>query len=173
MNNNGANESGYFEAGTQVTKKSSYYVIFIGIAIFIIVIVFIIGYSNNSIDSSSISNTENVSNLRFTNSKGISFSYTGPVTNVRPNGKGTGYYDNGVYTGPYIEGLRSGSNCTYQTSDGKNIFNGSFINDEYDYVTLKMNTGEYYEGSFSSGQPYTGNWYNSNGSFNSSVSKGK
>lgn len=72
-----------------------------------------------------------------------------------------------------MNGLRSGENCTYNTSDGANTFVGSFKDDEYDHGILTLSTGLYFEGNFYNGQPYNGTWYNSDGSYNSDVTEGK
>lgn len=109
----------------------------------------------------------------YTNSKGIGFGYVGEWANDMPNGQGTGYYNNGTYNGPYVDGLRSGENCTFNTSDGMNTYVGSFADDEYNHGVLTLNTGEYFEGDFYNGQPYNGTWYNADGSFNSDVKDGK
>lgn len=110
--------------------------------------------------------------LHYRNSKGIAFSYTGQIVDGQPNGQGTGYYGNGTYTGKYVNGLRQGEG-TFETSDGKNYYKGTFNDDEYYQGTLKLNTGVYFTGYFSGGQPYNGAWYNADGSYNSDVTEGK
>lgn len=111
--------------------------------------------------------------LYVTTSKGISFYYTGQIVDSIPNGIGTGRYDNGEYNGQYVNGLREGDNGRFETYDGKNIFEGSFKNDEYEKGTLTLNTGEYFIGDFKDGQPYNGSWQNADGTFNSEVVNGK
>lgn len=117
--------------------------------------------------------TVEVKNMNFTNSQGISFTYTGQTINDKPNGIGTGQYDNGEYNGPYINGLRSGDNATFNTSDGENAFVGTFKNDEYYKGSLTLKSGEYFEGEFRNGQPYNGSWQNADGTFNSEIINGQ
>lgn len=114
-----------------------------------------------------------VTNIEITNSEGRTFTYTGPLNELHmPHGKGSGVYDNGKYEGEYSNGLRWG-NGTYETSDGKNHYKGSFYNDQYSEGTLTLADGVYFEGSFQGGQPYNGKWKDQDGAVISEVKNGK
>lgn len=118
---------------------------------------------------------EHVTGQTFKAADGKNFSYTGEVVDGEPNGKGTGIYPLGNYTGEYKNGLRHGKGSfeTIETKDGSNKYNGAFLNDEYSDGTLTLSDGSYYKGTFSNGQPYNGKWYNKDGSFNSDVVNGE
>jgi serine/threonine protein kinase len=106
------------------------------------------------------------------------YEYTGPVdNNERPNGNGKAVYADGrIYEGPFVNGVRQGDNAWFQFSDG-NVYEGSFVNDEFGTGTLTSHQsdskGMYFQGTFKNDQPYTGNWYNADGSLYSRLNNGK
>lgn len=106
-----------------------------------------------------IAETE-VTEKSYTNSKGVTFTYTGEVNeNGIPNGEGKGTYSNGKYDGEYVNGLRHGR-ATYDTSNGSNHFEGTYSNDEYSKGRLTFTEdGSYFEGTFSGNEPYNGKYY--------------
>ncbi|MBE6336469.1 MAG: hypothetical protein E7066_07340 [Lentimicrobiaceae bacterium] len=115
----------------------------------------------------------NVQNLKFENSKGLSYSYSGEINSQKmPHGKGSGIYDNGKYVGSYSNGLRHG-NGTFDTSDGENHYQGAFADDLYSNGTLALSNGMYFVGTFNNGQPYNGTWYNKDKSVNCTIKNGK
>lgn len=99
-------------------------------------------------------------NETFTTKDGKRFSYTGPIVNNLPNGRGIGVYELGTYKGYYVNGVRDGKNCEFKTKDGNNTYKGSFKNDMYDKGSLSS-SGYTFRGTFSNGQPYNGTWYDS------------
>lgn len=117
---------------------------------------------------------EHVAGQTFKDTQGNDFSYTGEVVDGKPNGKGTGIYPYGTYTGEYRDGLRHGANGTFESKDGSNKFVGSFVNDLYENGKLTMTAdGSYFEGSFNKGKPYNGKWYSKDGSFTSDLVEGE
>lgn len=115
---------------------------------------------------------KHVTGETFNDAEGQSFTYTGEVIDDKPNGKGTGIYSYGHYTGEYKDGLRHGQG-NFESKDGSNKYVGSFAKDQYDTGKLTMKDGYYFEGKFKDGQPYNGNWYEKTGQFNSKVVNGK
>ncbi len=104
---------------------------------------------------------------------GTTFTYTGTVdANGIANGEGEGVYDGGTYKGRYVNGSRDGQG-TFTTSDGKNSFTGTFLEDKYSIGRLTDEDGSYFEGSFKDGQPYTGAWYNKDGSIYCKMKQGQ
>lgn len=117
---------------------------------------------------------EHVAGQTFKDAGGQDYTYTGEVLEGKPNGKGTGIYTYGTYTGEYKNGLRHGNNGTFESKNGSNKYKGSFKNDQYEKGKLTLTAdGSYFEGTFSKGQPYNGKWYNKDGSFNSDVVNGE
>lgn len=123
-------------------------------------------------DGKATAKTQNVTGQQFKDAVGQSFTYTGEVQNGKPNGKGSGVYSYGHYTGEYKDGLRHGQG-NFESKDGSNKYVGTFVNDQYDTGKLTMKDGYYFEGKFKDGQPYNGNWYEKTGQFNSKVVNGK
>lgn len=117
---------------------------------------------------------EHVTGQTFKDAGGQEYTYTGEVLDGKPNGKGTGIYPYGTYTGEYKNGLRHGNNGTFESKNGSNKYEGSFYEDKYNKGKLTLTAdGSYYEGTFRNGQPYNGKWYNKDGSFNSDVVNGE
>lgn len=59
----------------------------------------------------------------------VTFKYTGYIVNGLPNGRGNGIYKEGIYDGPYVNGVREGENCTYTYTKGPNkdcVYKGGF-----------------------------------------------
>lgn len=133
-----------------------------------------IGYNSSRQETVShiVEQMEHVTGQTFKDVNGKSFSYTGEVVNGKPNGKGTGIYSYGTYTGDYKDGLRQG-NGKFESKDGSNTYEGTFANDKYNNGTLKMSDGFYFKGTFQNGQPYNGKWYDKNGKFDSAVVNGQ
>ena len=101
---------------------------------------------------------ETVTDMKFKNSAGVEFVYTGDVIEGIPNGTGTGKYESGTFTGEYVDGLRAEGE--YVTQDGLNKFKGKFTNEAYSEGTLALvKDGFYYEGKFKNGKPWNGAWY--------------
>ncbi len=94
-----------------------------------------------------------------------SFIYAGPLnSDDQPEGEGKGIYDTGTYEGEYSAGCRQGKG-SFVTADGTNRFEGTFKDDRYDEGTLTyIADGSHFKGNFRNGEPYTGTWYNSDGS---------
>lgn len=114
-----------------------------------------------------------VTDYRYENSKGLSYTYTGDIDSQRvPHGKGKGIYANGTYDGDYSHGLRHGEG-KFDTKDGQNHYVGIFKDDLYHEGTLTLSNGMYYEGTFNDGQPYNGIWYNKDKSVNCNIKNGK
>lgn len=114
--------------------------------------------------------------LKFTNSLGQTFVYSGEFTDSAgvkvPDGKGVGQYENGIYRGEYRMGIRSGKGV-YNTSDKENHYIGTFKDDMYDEGTLRLRNGMYFKGTFRDGNPYDGKWYNKNNRVYSTVKNGR
>lgn len=108
------------------------------------------------------------------------YLYTGPIDeNGVPHGRGAAVFtENGkpngnVYTGPIEHGVFSGKDAVFKFGT-ENTFEGSFENNEYAEGKLTINsTGQYFEGSFSHGDPYTGTWYDGDGKEIKKLKKGK
>ena len=137
----------------------------------------ILNNTTNSIQVSELAENqpmeEKLKNEKITNSKGITFEYTGDAKNGMPHGYGTGIYENGKYVGQYTQSLRDG-NGSFTTSDGLNHYEGTFSNDYYDTGTLTLtNDNMYFKGRFVLGAPYDGSWYDSNNNEICKVEKGE
>lgn len=115
---------------------------------------------------------EHVTGLTFNDADGKSFTYTGEVSDGKPNGQGMGIYPYGNYTGEYKDGLRQG-NGKFESKDGSNKYEGTFANDKYDTGKITLSDGFYFEGKFKDGQPYNGKWYDKEGKLESKVINGK
>ena len=108
------------------------------------------------------------------------YLYTGKVdANGLPHGKGIAtFVDNGkpngnMYEGPFVHGVFSGDNAFFKYGT-ENTFKGSFENNMYSKGKLMINSsGQYFEGSFYNGEPYTGTWYDSNGKVLTKLTNGK
>lgn len=115
-----------------------------------------------------------VTDMSYTNSLGTTFTYTGEVDeNGIPNGEGRGVYNNGVYEGYYVDGLRQGA-AIYDTSDNTNHFEGTFDNDVYSTGKLTFtNDGSYFEGTFNGDGLYDGTYYDNTDKTTWTVKKGE
>lgn len=125
--------------------------------------------AQDEVAEESVSGKEQVTDQVFHDFDGEEYTYTGEVVDGKPNGKGSGVYSYGNYTGEYKNGFRHG-NGTYELKDGSNKFEGSFYRDNYNRGKLTMTEdGSYFEGTFKDGQPYKGKWYDKDGRFISDV----
>lgn len=117
--------------------------------------------------------SSDVKDMKFTNSKGITFTYTGPVnSNGAPEGKGTGVYSEGTYTGYYVNGLRQGK-ASYDTTDKSNHFEGTYSDDEYVEGKLTFtDDGSYFEGTFKNNAIFNGKYYDNNSGKTYTVTNG-
>lgn len=115
---------------------------------------------------------EHVTGLTFHDVDGKDFTYTGEVSDGKPNGQGMGIYPYGNYTGEYKDGLRQGKG-KFETKDGQNKYEGTFTNDKYDTGKITLSDGYYFEGKFKDGQPYTGKWYDKKGKLDAEIVNGK
>ncbi|MCQ2254431.1 MAG: protein kinase [Bacteroidaceae bacterium] len=164
-------------------KTSSKKIPWIAIAVVVCVIGFIAWLSSGTEEPVPSDNetpkveqkqVEHVAGQTFKDAGGQDYTYTGEVVDGKPNGKGTGLYEYGTYTGEYKNGLREGKDGTFESKNGSNKYKGSFKNDQYEKGKLTLTAdGSYFEGTFSKGQPYNGKWYNKDGSFNSDVVNGE
>ncbi len=104
----------------------------------------------------------------FKNSQGEEFTYWGEtVAGLPDDKKGKGIYTDGTYNGCYVDGIREGQG-TFQTSDGRNHFEGIFKGDQYSKgrLTIKDGTesdGSYFVGTFKENYFHTGVWYDKYG----------
>ncbi len=156
-------------------------IILIGVIVLFCFCIWYVSRSNNSYTPSS-TNTEvvaaadtfdvRVNNKRYTNSKGVTFTYSGEMLNGAPHGQGVGVYSEGTYKGNYYYGLREGQ-ATYVTTDGSNRYEGTYSNDKYNQGRLIVKDGSYYVGTFYENKPYNGTWYNQNGSVYVKVKSGR
>ena len=92
--------------------------------------------------------------------------YVGPVENYKPHGWGKMTFDDGRrYSGPFVHGVMEGDNAVFYYANGDK-FEGTFKNDAFyqGRYTIK-DTGDYFIGLFSNGQPddKNGQWYDKNG----------
>lgn len=123
-----------------------------------------------------------VANRSFTTSSGTTYSYTGEVSNGKPNGKGTAVYDNGdTYTGDWKDGKLNGQGTITKTNGHKweGEFKDNQLNGQGTYTTAdgSIFSGEFKGGqlngwgtfSGSSGGKYEGEWkdykYNGQGTY--------
>ena len=112
----------------------------------------------------SLQNQEYVTARVYKDANGQNYTYTGYISQNGPDGKGTGVYSYGTYTGEYKNGLRHG-NGEFKSTDGSNKYKGTFSNDKYDTGILTVADGYYFDGNFKDGQPYNGSWYDKTGRF--------
>lgn len=121
-----------------------------------------VGNLNSEIENTVIAKT-------FKDAGGRSYTYSGKISNGKPNGNGMGIYSYGCYSGEFKNGLRHGKG-NFESKDGNTKYVGTFANDNYDKGKLtKVDTGSYFDGEFRDGQPYYGKWYYSDGSLKLSV----
>jgi serine/threonine protein kinase len=111
-----------------------------------------------------------VEKQKFSNKVLGDYLYTGPVNAAgNPDGKGEAVFldKNGkpearTYKGDFVNGVFESDYAEY-VFYGDTYF-GSFKSNYYDKGTLRLaDSGEYFEGYFSKGQPHTGTWYNKQG----------
>ena len=114
----------------------------------------------------------------------VTYTYSGPIVNSMPNGRGKGVYEDGKYEGPYKDGVREGDSCkftfTKNTSTDNNrsnngdVYEGSFDDDVFDGdgVYTEKHTGYKYKGTFDDGKKDDGQWYNNKGKLYSIVENG-
>lgn len=162
-----------------VEKKNSgakwYVISAVSAAVIVLALFFIFSSKGNDPQSVGSENEEiiNVIDMPFTNSLGVSFKFTGTLlSDSIPNGKGIGKYDEGTYTGEYVNGIREGE-AEYVTADGQNNFKGYYKDDQYDHGKLMLKDGSYYEGTFENNNFKDGKWYNADGSYNAAIVNGE
>lgn len=167
------------------SRKGMVYAIVAGICLVIAIAVFFALQGGSSGGGSSDTDTTTITggevpakpirteNMKYVNSKGESFTYTGEVnTEGVPHGKGVGVYKLGTYTGMYENGLRKGEG-EYKTKSGKNHFTGTYDDDMYEEGILVLEDKSYYKGSFKNNDFFTGVFYNPDGTIDYSVTEGK
>ncbi|MCD8304737.1 MAG: hypothetical protein LUC86_07940, partial [Prevotellaceae bacterium] len=122
-------------------------------------------------DTAYIPHTVNGAKMTY---NGVSYKYTGDVNeDGQPEGKGRGVYEDGTYEGEYVNGCRQGE-ATFVTTGGEDKFEGLFWGDEYHEGTLTLvDDGSFFKGTFSGNEPYTGTWYNKDGSVYCKLINGK
>ena len=88
--------------------------------------------------------------------------FTGTLKNGVPQGKGKIVYSDGrIYEGSFEKGLRVDSAAHFVYSN-KNVFDGVFAGDTIQSGRASSPSGDvYFVGTFSSGCPYNGYWYES------------
>ena len=139
--------------------------VLIGAVVVIAIIVFFVTRQSSTPSDNPIEVTMEVTDMSYTNSKGVTFTYTGEVGgDTVPNGRGKGVYEYGTYEGDYKDGLREGE-AVYDTSDGANHFEGTYAADEYGTGKLIfLNDGSYFEGTFKGNELWNGTYHdNSDG----------
>ena len=90
--------------------------------------------------------------------------YSGEVNSKGiPNGMGVAVFDDGrYYKGPFVDGNMHGDDA-YFTYDG-DVFVGSFRNNKFSEGKYTVaSTGETFEGTFSNGDPWHGEWRDKDG----------
>ena len=107
-----------------------------------------------------------VTDMSYTNSKGVSFVYTGDVNGEgAPDGTGTGVYSDGTYKGEYAAGLRHG-NAVYDTKDGINHFEGTYADDMYSEGTLTWHDDDsFFKGTFKDNNVWNGKYVSGGDAF--------
>ncbi len=108
---------------------------------------------------------ETVSDLSYTNSKGVNFTYTGSTTDGVPQGQGFGVYTDGTYEGFYVDGLRSDENGKFTLLSGDITYSGKFVDDVIVEGRLTWPDRTYFEGTFQNEVPYNGSVYTEDGVF--------
>ncbi len=134
----------------------------------------------NKTEVTAISDIKDVQDKAFVNTVLGEYLYTGSVDEKgMPHGRGKAIFTEGgkpngnVYEGPMEHGVFSGKKATFRYGE-ENIFEGSFENNMYAKGRLTINsTGQYFEGSFSKGEPYNGTWYDKKGKTIVKISNGK
>lgn len=105
-----------------------------------------------------------VTNSYFKSALGVC-SYTGPVDeDGTPHGKGEATFTDGrEYRGYFVHGIMEGENANFRYSNG-DTFVGSFKANRFERgrYTVKED-GSYFVGTFISGQPSQGLWFDKNG----------
>ncbi|MBR5086553.1 MAG: protein kinase [Muribaculaceae bacterium] len=114
----------------------------------------------------------------------VTYTYSGPIVNSMPNGRGKGVYEDGKYEGPYEDGVREGDSCKFtftkntstdnKRSNNGDVYEGSFDDDLFDGdgVYTEKHTGYKYKGTFDDGKKDDGQWYNNKGKLYSIVENG-
>lgn len=114
----------------------------------------------------------------------VTYTYSGPIVNSMPNGRGKGVYEDGKYEGPYKDGVREGDSCKFTftkntSTDNKrsnlgDVYEGSFDDDLFDgdCVYTEKHSGYKYKGTFDDGKKDDGMWYNNKGKLYSIVENG-
>ncbi len=142
----------------------------IGIILCLLIVVLIIVFlanrgqnSNKNQNESEPKDTIVIANGEQKTYKDMTYTYFGPLNDKgNAEGKGKGQYKQGTYEGEYVDGSRQGDG-TFVTADGKNTFVGIFNDDMYCEGRLTLDDGWYFKGTFKDGKPYTGAWYDEDG----------
>ncbi len=112
------------------------------------------------------------------NDSAITFKYTGPMVNNVPNGVGKGVFDEGIYEGNFVDGVREGDSCKF-TYTAKNsyqgdVYEGGYKNGRFEGECIyTQNDGFYFKGTAKNGDWYNGDWYNKKGEHISRVVNGQ
>ena len=102
--------------------------------------------------------------------------YTGEVNRDSvPNGKGVAVF---VANGDKVEamftdGNISDDNAVYTIARSKDVFKGSIKDKDFVQGTYIVADGSYFTGTFKGNVPYSGKWYNKNGSFYAEMKNGQ
>lgn len=182
----GKDDDGGKEPEPVKPKKSNTTIIILLCVVALLIVGGVIGYQSMNKKAGvadapdivdTLSNVQNqqpdrVENKVFKAANGNDFTYTGSVADGKPNGQGTGIYPLGTYTGEYKDGMRHGEG-KFETKNGSNIFEGTFVDDQYSEGRLTMSDGFYFVGKFKDGQPYNGKWFTPKGKFDGDVVNGQ
>lgn len=114
---------------------------------------------------------ENVKNKKFTNVVLGDYIYSGPVNGIgMPDGVGVAIFtkkgkpDGRQYKGPFSNGTFTGKEKAEMIMSNGDEFVGTFKGNYFDKGRYTVAaTGEYFEGTFSNGDPYVGAWYDKSG----------
>ncbi len=111
------------------------------------------------------------------NDSTVTYTYTGPIKDGLPNGRGKGKYSDGTYDGPYDDGVRDGDSCIFVFSKGKSHgdkYEGSYDDDRFEgECRYTQNDGYYFEGTARDGKLVKGTWYDKRGNVDKHVDGGE
>lgn len=94
----------------------------------------------------------------------LRYTYSGPVVNGLPEGKGRSVDAKGnVYEGNFTQGLYDDDKAHLDYANG-DAYTGSFRQGSFHEGTIRLkDDGSYFTGTFSKGQPTKGSWYRKDG----------
>ena len=139
---------------------------------------------SESYENDPISENVNVEDEIFTvteNGRTVTYSYTGPIKNDLPNGKGTAVYSKGdvetIYKGNFVNGVRNDKNGKLIYTKGPcegDVYEGGFRKGVFEggCVYYEKGTNRTFKGTAKRGDLYNGTWYKNN-LMVSSVENGK